>query len=227
MEKLKWVFLGVLLVVLIVTIIVTNYQPSTSAEKPVFNNYAIIYLTFDGQQEQKTLKFLPGKYVLSLDRMEIFQSPYSGWHLNFVDSINQTQRRVFICDIVETTGQLSDINSRICFAKFIDKQVPLLPVSLQKMFNCDTFHLQFYRGFFQYGFIEQEKNYIREETIHFYNFFCYIDTLWYNDGYAGMKMAFVATPVELISMVYKGNYILSGFIHIGQSSVVQRLIQKK
>lgn len=224
MEKFKFIIITILLVVLALTIFLKNQKKDQTIESQL-KNYAIVNITFEGKTEDKQLKFLPGRYFFSLSRFEIVQDPYFGWHLSFLDTVSESIYRIFSFDLVETSNLLKTANFPVTFSKKVDTLLPVTPKWFFSGENLNHLYLDFFRGYFQYGYIRKHNNIFDEETLMLVNFYVFIDTLWVEKHRAGIKMAFVATPMQLISSLYGGNYLIYGLINIEEAFISPRYIQ--
>lgn len=224
MEKIKLLLLAILFILLAVTILLKNQKKDQTAESQ-FNNYAVVYLTFDGKTEDQSFKLLPDRYFFSLSRFEIVQEPYFGWHISFLDTVSENIYRIFSFDLIETSNLLKTANFPVILSKKVDTLMPVIPKRFFSDENFNHLKLDFYRGYFQFGYIQKQKNIFNEETLMLVNFYAFIDTLWLEKQRAGLKMAFVASPIQLISTLYKGNYVIYGLINIEEAFFSRRYIQ--
>jgi len=212
MEKLKWIILGILLLVMVVVI----FNTPDVQEENVYENHAKFTITYSDviTREGKTNFINEGEYILFLDDFQLIEGFGSGWQMHFSRPFgNKTM--IFIFDAVDTSGTIFDSGFPQKFVHSpLENKTPQGQIPL-------------YRGSFKVGFKKQiTENTYFEDYIPMVEFSCNIDTSWVADTTGGFAMSFHATHSALLHEVYGMKYNLQGEIKINNGRLLRRELQR-
>jgi hypothetical protein len=211
MEKLKWIILGILLLVLVFVI----FRNPDIEEEIVQENHAKIQVTIsDILSETSTeIKIEQGEYILYLDDFQVIEGNGTGWHISFSRPVGDKEM-ILQFDVVDTSGTVftSEYPQEIFYSLYRE--------------NRSLPHQPLYRGFFKMGYKKRLTSAtFQEDLIPMLEFSCKIDTAWTSDSLGALQMSFNATHSELLHSVYGMKYSISGTFNIDNASVSKRLIQ--
>lgn len=211
MEKLKWLFISLLLAILVVVIF---YTPSIKDSRDGKNQALISIKHLNlGSNNYRRIIVEEGEYTLFLQEFQRISGRGDGWRLLF--SRPYEGYEIFmIFDIVDTSGFIMDsIYPKNIFYSNYEK------------YNYLNTH-SFLRGSFRVGYTKKHDNIIIEEDfIPMMIFSCKIDTAWVQDTIGGMKMSFYATHSDLMEGAYNMRYAMQGNLSIDSASAYKRIIQ--
>ena len=212
MEKLKWIILGILLLIVVVVI----FNTPDIHEEDVFENQAKVTVSYSDviTREGKTNFIHEGEYILFLDDFQTIEGFGSGWQIQFSRPFgNKTMFLVF--DAVDTSGSI--------FSSKFPQEFVHSPLENK----TPQWQAQLYRGSFKIGFKKQiSDNSYFEDYIPMVEFSCKIDTSWVSDTLGGFVMNFQATHSSLLHEVYGMRYNLKGEIQINNGRLYKREIQR-
>jgi hypothetical protein len=212
MEKLKWIILGILMLVMVVVIFNT---PDVN-EEIVYENHAKITMTYSDviTREGKTNFINEGDYILFLDEFQIIEGYGSGWQMHFSRPFGD-KTMIFIFDVVDTSGTI------------FNTDFPQEFVHSPTENKTPQWQIPLYRGSFKIGFKKQiNDNSYFEDYIPMVEFSCKIDTSWAKDTTGGFLMSFYATHTALMHDVYGMKYNLKGVININNARLFRRELQR-
>jgi hypothetical protein len=210
MEKIKWIIIGVLAIILIVVIV---RQPSVEQESTLDNHvkFTISYSDID-ENVKKPKLIQEGEYVLLLDEFQKIEGRGTGWHIRF-SKPHADKYMILIIDMVDTTSTIfqSDFPQTIEYSAYADVNSPL-----------NSLH----RGSIKVGFSQQKSAGItQEDIIPMLQFACRIDTSYVQDKIGGMTMSFRANHSEMLKAVYGFHYNLEGQFDIHDAPISPRVLQ--
>jgi hypothetical protein len=212
MEKLKWILLAVLLIVLV---IVVFYNPKKQSDVRSQNNTAVIRIEHTEINADLTpsKKIEEGEYILNLEEFQVIEGKGEGVYLRFSLPINDREM-IMTFDIVDTTGD-------------IFRDIFPLRISQKVSGSNDSAGIgKLFRGSFNTGYFYHVKNNrYQEDVIPMPDFSCRIDTMWFSDSLGGIRMNFSATHSEFLVLVYGMRYILTGSVDISDAKITRRIIQ--
>lgn len=211
MEKIKWVILGILLLVLVVVIV---RNPDVE-EEVIQENHAKIQVSISDvlPEVMSAVKIEQGEYILYLDNFQVIEGRGKGWHIGFSRPVAEKEM-ILLFDVVDTSETIftSGFPQEIWYSLFSESNT--LP------------HKPLYRGSFRLGYKKRlTTTTFNEDLIPLLEFNCRIDTAWVSDSVGGMKMSFNATHSELLHKVYGMKYSVSGTFHIHNAPLTKRTIQ--
>ncbi len=210
MNKLKWIILGILLLVLVVVI----FQSPQVMEEDTPQNHANISVevTHVNNDNKQVHLVEPGDYILYLDQFQKIQGNGTGWHIRFTRPAGDKEM-VLIFDAVDTSGTIFSDSFPQKFSGF----------SPEKEFTAN--HPQLYRSSFQIGYNKRiSENMFQEDLIPMMDFSCQIDTSWANDTTGGLRMHFTATHSSLLEEIYGARYSLTGTFQIDSAVLLNRFL---
>ena len=213
MEKLKWLILFSLLMILGVVI----FRKSEVSKEEVSTNYANVNVKIQNLSKDKAktnLYIEEGNYIFPLESFQIIEGFGQGWNIKFSMPFKDKQI-IMVFDIVDTTN----IN-------FYEGKFPItISTASNNFLNIKKSML--YRGSFMIGFWERvSSSYSKEEIVPMTKFICRIDTAWKNDTIGGLKMDFIASHSSLLEDIYGLRYSINGNIFIDNNTYTRRIIQK-
>jgi hypothetical protein len=211
MEKLKWIILGILLIVLVVVI----FRSPDVDENETTDNHVRLTVRHNEiiNTAGKRILVDKGDYILYLNEFQKTEGKGVGWHISFSRPAGE-QEMIFVFDAVDTSGTIFHEHYpqyvfHSPFQKFIPgDQPPLL------------------RGSFKLGYQKRiSQTMFHEDLIPLLEFSCRIDSVWGPESGTGFQMRFAATHSGLLHQVYGLKYYISGSFHIENATLTKRIIQ--
>ncbi len=212
MEKIKWIILAVLLLVMVFVI----FRSPKVEEEVRDENHINITISINNfnTETSSTIKIEEGDYVLYLDEFQYIEGKGTGWHISFTRP-SADREMIVQFDAVDTSGHVfsSEFPQEIVYSLQNDKRTSLK-------------HAPLLRGSFNVGYKKRiTQNTIREEMIPMPEFRCLIDTAWTSDSTGGIQMSFQATHSDLLRDVFGMQYSMSGKVQIENAPLIKRTIQ--
>jgi hypothetical protein len=212
MEKLKWIIL-IALIVILAGVIFMNSKEESEVKK---ENYAEIDISYPEitTREGKTILLMDGKYTLFLEEFQIIEGKGTGWHLRF-SAPEKDREMILVFDAVDTTGHL-----------FTDSFPQKFGYSTKQNSDAQKKQEQLYRGSFLVGYVRKlSDNQFQEDVVPMLDFTCIIDTAWVEDTIGGFRMSFSATHSDLLADVYGMRYLMRGTMNVDTAKVTKRILQ--
>lgn len=211
MEKLKWLIIFVMLMVLVAVIF---RKRTAKEESEQMKNYAEIQLSHSeiDADKNRTPLIEEGKYVLQLDEFQQINGGAVGWHMEFSMPLGEKEM-ILEFDLADTSGIFNN---------------PVFPLQIRsdliKGITSEN-HDPLYRGYFKVGFVTKiSSNESQEEIIPMLDFSCTIDTCWSGDSTGGFQMKFSATHSELLQEIYGLRYSIAGTVDLNEAVLTKRTI---
>lgn len=210
MERLKWIILALLLLILVFVIF---FRPAARKKNHPENyvKFRIDHTVAEGNTDIPLIK--QGEYLLPLEEFQIIEGRGNGWHISFAEETEQG-KLIFTFDAVDTSGGLFSSG---------------FPVTIQHSPYTGSISaglVQLYRGSFNVGYVKRiDNSNFQEDIIPMLDFSCTIDTAWTSDSLGGMQMAFTAQSSEFLTEALEIQYSMKGKIEINNARSSRRIIQ--
>lgn len=213
MEKIKWLIIAFLVVIIAIVI----FFNSGAEENETLKNYTEFEITYSDivTREGKPLILKEGTYQLFLEEFQIVEGKGRGWHLRF-SAPDQDREMILEFDVVDTSGTiLTDNYPQVFnFTGYEDSLTDDQP--------------KLYRGSVFIGYTKRiSENLLQEDVIPMLNFHCRIDTAWVNDTLGGFVMSYKATHSDVLADVYGMRYQIQGTMNVDSARITNRILQQQ
>lgn len=209
MEKIKWIILALLAIVLLVVVFFNKDE-----NLPKLSNFVEFSVKHIDKKDSNIEGSLinEGNFVLLLDEIQIVKENALGFHIEFSLPVDK-EKMIFVFDLVDTSSVLQNKNFPYSFTNsnyFAEHKAPLV---------------NFYRSYAKIGFSQTlSTTFKKENTVHFVSLFSIVENFVIDEDKVNLELSFIITHSDLLEDIFKFRYLVSGKISISNAHFTERVI---